>query len=587
MKTLLILTAIISVAHVGSRPIGNDDNSLDPAPHGPVATIDFLRKYGYLESGSSNSSETIYTEEKIREGISLMQKFGGLEPTGILDNSTLQLLTKSRCGVADVVQSNDHKRTRRFAIASKGWNKRTLTYSFQNWSPKIGQESAIKDMTKAFNVWADYSNLRFKQKPANTDADILISFRRGYHGDSYPFDGKGHVLAHAYYPNDYEGLAGDVHFDEDEDWWSSSGQPTDKLEHPISFVDVAAHELGHSLGLSHSTDQESIMFPYYQGKLGKTPALGYDDILAMYQLYIQRDIPVGNESDNEEDDGMDRYTSSTSRPTVRPSMTTTTTRPRPTTQVSKVTTSPTITTTTERTTTRPSTAPPTRSTTSSSTSSENENSDSNEDKSVETDYEKSVKNICSNVPFKITFLRNEIFVFRGQYMWRLAVRGAPPPPAYPVTINHLFSPLSHLQRVDAAYERDLDGQLIFFSGSNYWELDGTTASPESPKPLTELGLPSTLKKLDAAFVWEKNGLTYFFSGHQYWRYNETTKKVDDGYPLSMERWGGVPTPVDSVLRWKDGKTYFFQGDDFWRFDDVAVFVEEHFPLKTKSYWFGC
>lgn len=34
----------------------------------------------------------------------------------------------------------------------------------------------------------------------------------------FPFDGKGNVLAHAFYPTDQGSLGGDIHFDEDEDW---------------------------------------------------------------------------------------------------------------------------------------------------------------------------------------------------------------------------------------------------------------------------------------------------------------------------------------------------------------------------------
>ena len=44
------------------------------------------------------------------------------------------------------------------------------------------------------------------------------------------------------------------------------------------------HEIGHALGLAHSGAPDSIMFPYYKGK-SEGFALGYDDILAMYQLY--------------------------------------------------------------------------------------------------------------------------------------------------------------------------------------------------------------------------------------------------------------------------------------------------------------
>lgn len=52
------------------------------------------------------------------------------------------------------------------------------------------------------------------------------------------------------------------------------------------FFTVAVHELGHSLGLSHSTNPSSVMFPYYQGYDSDTEFnLDYDDILGIYELY--------------------------------------------------------------------------------------------------------------------------------------------------------------------------------------------------------------------------------------------------------------------------------------------------------------
>ena len=52
----------------------------------------------------------------------------------------------------------------------------------------------------------------------------------------------------------------------------------------MDFFTVAQHEIGHSLGLSHSPVSDSVMYPYYKGKQGNQ-GVGYDDVLAMYELY--------------------------------------------------------------------------------------------------------------------------------------------------------------------------------------------------------------------------------------------------------------------------------------------------------------
>ena len=132
------------------------------------------------------------------------------------------------------------------------------------------------------DTWGKYGHLRF-QKAATPDADIIVAFGSSYHGDRYPFDGPGNILAHAFFPNEDQGFGGDIHFDADEEWkdgWKEED------EEGMDFLTVAVHELGHSLGLSHSIDLNSVMFPYYRrNEIGGLPQLGYDDILGMYELY--------------------------------------------------------------------------------------------------------------------------------------------------------------------------------------------------------------------------------------------------------------------------------------------------------------
>lgn len=105
-------------------------------------------------------------------------------------------------------------------------------------------------------------------------------FASADHGDQFPFDGKGRVLAHAFYPG--TGVGGDVHFDAHEQWISLNQAAED--EHSVMLYEVAAHELGHALGLSHSFVRGALMFPYYQ-KLPDSYELNADDAAAIQRLY--------------------------------------------------------------------------------------------------------------------------------------------------------------------------------------------------------------------------------------------------------------------------------------------------------------
>lgn len=78
------------------------------------------------------------------------------------------------------------------------------------------------------------------------------------------------------------GLAGDVHFDADEPFAVKSND-----SYTVDFNWVSLHELGHSLGLDHSFDIESVMFPLYIGRIDDLE-LAFDDKEGIQQLYGEK-----------------------------------------------------------------------------------------------------------------------------------------------------------------------------------------------------------------------------------------------------------------------------------------------------------
>ncbi|KAM8975888.1 matrix metalloproteinase-20-like [Pelodytes ibericus] len=220
----------------------------------------------YLNKFYPSTSGAMALDDRVKE----MQKFFGMKVTGRLNSETMNMMKTPRCGMPDVAAFTLFPGTPK-------WQKTALTYRILNYTPDLSVPAVNDAIRMALNVWSEVTPLTFTMVPRG-QADILVQFSQRSHGDNSPFDGPSSVLAHAYAPGN--GIGGDAHFDEEERWSSSNLG--------INLFLVAAHEFGHSLGLSHSTDRRALMFPTYQFVNPNTFRLGADDISGIQSLYGRR-----------------------------------------------------------------------------------------------------------------------------------------------------------------------------------------------------------------------------------------------------------------------------------------------------------
>ncbi|NWU59429.1 MMP1 collagenase, partial [Dromas ardeola] len=393
--------------------------------------------------------------EKLKE----MQAFFGLEVTGKPDLDTLEMMKKPRCGIPDVGQYV-------FTAGNPKWKRNSLTYRILNYTPKMRQADVDEAIRKALSVWSNVTPLTFR-KVEDKEADIMISFAYRDHRDNSPFDGPNGQLAHAFQPG--EGIGGDVHLDEEEAW-SKDGRG-------YNLFIVVAHELGHSLGLSHSTDPGALMYPTYSYTDPNEFLLPQDDIDGIQAIYGQSNAAV-----------------------------------QPTGPITPQACDPNL-TFDAITTLRGETIffkgrymlrkHPARTET--------------ELNFISLFWPKlpsGIQAAYENVE------RDEVLFFKEDKYWIL--RGYDIAPGYPKPIYRLGFPKT-VKRVNAAYSDETTGKTYFFIADRYWRYDENKKSMDHGYPRKIVSDFGKIGRVDAAF--QKDGYVYFFHGTTQFQFDPRAKRV--------------------------------------------------------------
>ena len=519
---LILLHSISLTEFVSGKAIevvNNNDEFVNTVPI--VDPIKYLFQFGYIQDISlraNNNQNKSYTlplisenSDEVKNAILEFQDFAGLQKSGKLDEPTLKLMQAPRCGVSDRTKEVEVKRFKRYVTHPSRWPRFNLNYFIASYPTNsiLSRREVDLQISQAFSIWSEASKLTFNRVFTQADSDITLDFFDGPHGSDDPFDGRGGVLAHAFFPR----WGGDVHFDAAEDWIAVKDEQ--KVRRGAKqLLQTAVHEIGHSLGLQHSREKRSIMAPFYQGWMDEV-RLEFDDVKGIQVMY-----------------GPPERIVSTRKPkqiTNKPVVIRTTTR-KPVKENDYICSN-----------TRFDAATQTRDGSFYVFRGANYWKLKPNAAGFERGYPKPNSD-WSGLPGGIDAAfydpRNGMtYIFKDEQVGKY--RNLQIQPGYPRKIADEF-PGAPESNIDAAMIWGKNKQLYFFKGTRYWKYSYSKRKVEDfyPRPISKVwkGVPGNLS---AALVW-RNGKTYFFKDDHYYRFNDELVRVDRDprhrYPRTIGKW---------------------------------------------------
>ncbi|CAN6702641.1 unnamed protein product [Malus baccata var. baccata] len=228
----------------------------------------YLEKFGYLNGHSDNDD----FDDILESAIKTYQLNYHLKATGTLDAKTVSKMMMPRCGVADIINGTTSMRSgkKRHPHHHSGHGSPHTVAHYSFFPGNLKWPSSKYHLTYAFDQSTPTEARNAVARAFN--ADLTISFGSRDHGDGNPFDGRGGTLAHAFAPTD-----GRFHYDADEPWAVGA------VEGAYDLETVALHEIGHLLGLGHSSVEGAVMSSTV--RTGFAQSLHADDIQGIKALY--------------------------------------------------------------------------------------------------------------------------------------------------------------------------------------------------------------------------------------------------------------------------------------------------------------
>jgi hypothetical protein len=228
----------------------------------------FLGRFGYFDKGTAVAG-TI--DDETSAALSKYQRFHGLRPTGAFDAETRRMMAAARCGLPDL------RGGVAFATTCR-WRRWSLCIAFQNGTGDC--ENEFDAVRAAMRTWAAAVPVTITEVGISDSPDFVVDWRSANDPD---FSMVGSVIAHADFPPGCDSvtttLPKPLHFDDSEHAWSIGA-----VANAFDVETVGLHELGHLLGLAHSSVAGSVMFPTI-GANSTNRALTQDDSDGIRTLY--------------------------------------------------------------------------------------------------------------------------------------------------------------------------------------------------------------------------------------------------------------------------------------------------------------
>ena len=297
---------LIVCALVGCGASGPDGDNTSRADADQVRALhQYLTQYGYFPNDELARRypawrpivahvpprSDVFDEHSVA-ALKALQRSAGLQPTGVLNPETQELLVRPRCGYPDGMPYVDPSdTTSNFSRWPTSWGSApNLTWSIVGPTDELNYDVARASAATSASRWAAVTTLTLNELYNSTSADIVINFAVLGPGLVATANGPG------------AGPGGNITLNTNVTWSAASSTPSGSVD----FESILTHEMGHALGLDHSLSPIEVMFPTLNAGEQRR-ALGLDDKVAVSTFYdtfpitsgLANDIGAGGTSSNE------------------------------------------------------------------------------------------------------------------------------------------------------------------------------------------------------------------------------------------------------------------------------------------------